>query len=95
MADLIDRKTLGVGEAKPELFQNRAFADGWNALLGMIRNSKRVDAVPVVRCKDCKHAISQGSFGPGTVLCRENDTIYPLNGFCSKGTKEGGEEDDD
>ena len=52
MVDLIDREAIGVGEAKPELFQNRAFADGWNTLMGIIRKAKAVDAVPVVRCKD-------------------------------------------
>lgn len=95
MADLIDRKTLGIGQAKPELFQNRAFADGWNTLLGIILNSKRVDAVPVVRCKDCEYAVRQETFRPGYIFCNANYSPYPLNGFCSKGTKEGGEEDDD
>lgn len=97
MADLIERTEALriIGEFDDRglaLWQVQRITDGCKEAVAAL---PAVDAVPVVRCKDCKHAIIQGSFGPGTVLCRENDTIYPLNGFCSKGTKEGGEENDD
>lgn len=48
MGDLIDRDTLGVGPANPEVFKNTAYADGWNALLRIINQAPAVDAAPVV-----------------------------------------------
>lgn len=48
MGDLIDRDALGVGPANPEVFQNTAYADGWNALLRIINQAPAVDAAPVV-----------------------------------------------
>lgn len=53
MGDLIDRDALGVGPANPEVFQNTAYADGWNALLRIINQAPVVDAAPVVRCECC------------------------------------------
>ena len=101
MADLIGRKVAIEkikSYEKSEISAGRKTIDPVDDIIKisrMISAIPVVDAAPVVRCKDCKHAIIQGSFGPGTVLCRENNTIYPLNGFCSKGTKKGGEENDD
>lgn len=51
MGDLIDRDTLGVGPANPEVFKNTAYADGWNALLRIINQAPAVDAAPVVHGK--------------------------------------------
>lgn len=88
MADLIDRATLGVGKAKPEVFQNRAFADGWNTLMEIIRKAKPVDAVEVVRCKDCIHSEPLFQFMPnGTLFCNTNDLPFPADGFCSRGVR--------
>ena len=48
MGDLIDRDALGVGPANPEVFKNTAYADGWNALLKIIKQAPVIDAAPVV-----------------------------------------------
>lgn len=55
IGDLIDRDALGVGPANPEVFQNTAYADGWNALLKIIKQAPVIDAAPVVhgRCIRC------------------------------------------
>ena len=52
---LIDANALGIGKAKREAFDNPAYADGWNSAIEIIENAPTVDAVEVVRCKDCKH----------------------------------------
>lgn len=52
---LIDADALGIGTANPGVFQDRAYADGWNSAVSILENAPTVDAVPVVRCKDCVH----------------------------------------
>lgn len=47
MGDLIERDALGVGPANPEVFKNTAYADGWNALLKIIKQVPVIDAVPL------------------------------------------------
>lgn len=49
MADYIDRKEL--------LEDLERFAPEGRAALLIVRKQKTVDAVPVVRCKDCKHYV--------------------------------------
>lgn len=101
MADLIEReiaieriKSYG-GNAISAGRKNLDPVDDIIEISRMISDIPTVDAVPVVRCKDCAFATKQETFGPGIVFCNENYRPYPLSGFCSKGTKEGGEEDDD
>ena len=51
---LIDAEDLGVGRCSKDVLP-AAYCAGWNGLLGLIEKAPTVDAVPVVRCKDCKH----------------------------------------
>lgn len=51
---LIDVDDLGVGRCSRDVVP-AAYCAGWNGLLGLIEKAPTVDAVPVVRCKDCKH----------------------------------------
>lgn len=88
MADLIDRTALGIGEANREVFENPAYADGWNSAIKIIKAASAVDAVPVVRCKDCiwfggKYGCplaESGYLKSGKLLPHEND-------FCSYGER--------
>lgn len=70
MGDLIDLDALGVGPANPEVFKNTAYADGWNALLKIIKQAPVIDAAPVVhgwwveypvahyfKCSKCKYIV--------------------------------------
>ena len=50
---LIDVDDLGVGRCSKDVLP-AAYCAGWNGLLGLIEKAPTVDAVPVVRCKDCK-----------------------------------------
>ena len=63
MAEYIDRSALGIGKAKREAFTIPEYADGWNSAIKIIDNAPTVDAVPVVRCKDCKHLIFSDCYG--------------------------------
>lgn len=48
----------------------------------LIASCKPVDAVPVVRCKDCKYA---SEIMPFTCLCLLSKIRMALDGFCSMG----------
>ena len=57
-----------------------------------MESTKTVDAVPVVRCKDCKHCDPENyhcdhAMGTAAPLRRKPDD------FCSYGERRGGEED--
>ena len=51
---LVDVDELGVGRCSKDVVP-AAYCAGWNGLLGLIEKATTVDAVPVVRCENCKH----------------------------------------
>lgn len=50
---LIDAKALGIGYCNPLVFDKVEYAHGWNCAIEIIEKAPTVDAVEVVRCKDC------------------------------------------
>ena len=58
----------------------------------MISNATTVDAVPVVRCKDCKWLYSE----MGNYCCRSHRGLVRIceNSFCSYGERKDGDEND-
>lgn len=79
---LIDVDALGIGKAKREVFNNPNYADGWNSVIDLINNAPTVDAVEVVRCKDCKHRDTENGFCEGRGWPMQ---LVPDDGFCDKG----------
>lgn len=51
---LIDADALGVGRCSRNLLP-ADYCAGWNGLVRLLEKAPTVDAVEVVRCKDCKH----------------------------------------
>ena len=51
---LIDADALGVGRCSRAVLP-ADYCAGWNGLIELIEQAPTVDAVEVVRCKDCKH----------------------------------------
>lgn len=49
---LIDADALGVGRCSLDVLP-KAYCAGWNGLVNLIEDAPTIDAVPVVRCKDC------------------------------------------
>lgn len=45
--DLISRSGLGVDFCNPDVFENKAYAEGWNSLIKIIKEAPSVDAAPV------------------------------------------------
>ena len=50
---LIDADALGVGRCSKDILP-AAYCAGWNGLIGLIEKAPTIDAVPVVRCRECK-----------------------------------------
>ena len=93
MGDLIDRDALGVGPANPEVFLNTAYADGWNALLRIIKQAPVIDAAPVVHSKWKLVGADKRGHG-GIFVCLACDKCYPFTcDYCPNcGAKMDGEE---
>lgn len=85
---LIDIDVLGVGRCNPDVFKVPDRAEGWNDLLDIINSAPAIDAVEVVRCKDCIYA----SFYPNKLMyeCgRYEDVLMFPDDYCSYGKRRG------
>ena len=65
-----------------------------DTILDLVDSVPTVDAVPVVRCKDCKYAyINSFSALSGEALCSSSGKVMQQDAFCSYGErKDGGAE---
>lgn len=82
MHDLISRAALYDAMREKE-WQNWPPLDEIDAV---IEKAPAVDAVEVVRCKDCE-------FGQKPTVCERLDTVVKPNDFCSRGVKKDQEEE--
>ena len=85
---LIDADALGVGRCSKDVLPE-AHCTGWNGLIDLIEKAPTVDAVPVVRCRECKHCDPENHhcdhhMGTAAPLRRKPDD------FCSYGERKGG-----
>lgn len=88
MAEYIEREAAedAVGEAHLK---------GLNPLWEL-RDVPAADVVPVVRCKDCKHAyINSFSAASGVALCSSSAKVMQQDDFCSYGERRDGGADND
>lgn len=103
---LIDLSTLGIGERNPNAFNDPERAYGWNDLLKILEAAPTVDAVEVVRCKECRFAkpyermdgktgyycqFCGHSFKYGTNWERLYNPIKESDDFCSYGERKEGD----
>lgn len=87
MARYIDADALGIGRAKREVFDNPAYADGWNSAITLIDAQPTADVVEVVRCKDCIYYREIESCG-GEMCTNWVDWLPTSpNDFCSQGDR--------
>ena len=47
MAEYIERNKLGIGRCNPEVFENKGYADGWNAAIDIIQSAPAADVQEV------------------------------------------------
>lgn len=89
---LIDADALYAEIARiySEHYANSAYQfihDFTNATLKRIRKAPTVDAVEVVRCKDCKHFEPQEICGVSMGTCWFHEMVKCPNDFCSRGER--------
>ena len=53
----------------------------------LIENAPTVDAVEVVRCKDCDKSVRSPLFGRGWRFCKNNSQHHRDDHFCSYGER--------
>ena len=52
---LIDAEKLPLEPKEANQFIPYEYASGWNDMLLNVLKAEQIDAVPVVRCRECKH----------------------------------------
>ena len=88
MARYIDADALGIGKSKRDVFNNPAYADGWNSAIEIINNAPTIDAVEVVRCKDCKHWLKDVAGCTDFVgRCAYANYMIGATGYCLYGER--------
>ena len=80
---MIDVDALGVGRCSKDVLPE-AYCAGWNGLIDLIEKAPTVDAVPVVRCRECKHYDGKWLCKISGVPSRKPDD------FCSYGKRKEG-----
>lgn len=86
MSKYIDVESLGIGRANPEVFENRAYADGWNSAIDIILSAPTADVQEIKHGKWLPYR-----FGLGVMKCSICGAVYDGGDsfrFCPKcGTK--------
>ena len=76
---LIDAEKLLLEAKEANQFIPYEYASGWNDMLLNVIKAEQIDAVPVVRCRECKHL---GFCGDATNL-----EVMGFYGYCSRGER--------
>lgn len=84
---LIDADALGIGRANPDVFEEKAYAWGWNTAIDVIEAAPTIDAVPVVRCKDCAWRGTPECGMYYVCECGQQHTWETDNDYCSFGKR--------
>lgn len=98
MVEYIDRETAIKAVEKADYTAIADDADSCKAdyLREIIERVPAADVVPVVRCKDCKHAyINSFSAASGVALCSSSAKVMQQDDFCSYGERKDGGADND
>ena len=92
MSRLIDADALGVGRCSKDILP-AAYCAGWNGLIELIEKAPTIDAVPVVRCRQCVNCLIDNTERKYH-LCMRHNSIFPrkvdLMDFCSYGERKEG-----
>ena len=87
---LIDANHLiDVVLALPNCYNGYSDTYDKSSIIGLIDDQVTVDAVPVVRCKDCRHWRDDNPRVNGYHCCYRMHNIFPMNGsdYCSYGER--------
>lgn len=84
---LIDADALGICMCNFDVFspEGTLYAEGWNQAIKLLQNAPTIDAVEIVRCKDCRHMTLENGIRWCNVWDRPNG--YGDDGFCNYGER--------
>ena len=85
MSRLIDVDALGVGRCSKDVLPE-AYCAWWNGLIDLIEKAPTVDAVPVVRCRECAE-FEPNNGGLPFGLCLQWEQYTDGDGFCYRGKR--------
>ena len=89
MPRLIDADALGVGRCSKDILPE-AYCAGWNGLIELIEKAPTIDAVPVVRCRECKYRFKNNGHDKSGCPIIDANIWMDDDDFCSHGEpKEG------
>lgn len=84
---LIDADALAMHYTDWQLSSDEEERDVIEEAIRAIDNAPTIDAVPVVRCKDCKHNNERHALTDGGVWCEYWGTDPDNDDFCSYGER--------
>lgn len=86
---LIDADALGIGICNFDVFspEGTLYAEGWNQAIKLLQNAPTVDAVEVVRCKDCAKRHTAECLMEYECVCGAQYSWESDDEFCSGGTR--------
>lgn len=64
----------------------------WNTLKSVIENAPTIDAVEVVRCKDCAKSAPLDEHG-ALWYCKAHDRTTLRHSYCNNGERKGGDDE--
>ena len=82
---LIDADALCVGRCSKDILPD-AYCAGWNGLIELIEKAPTINAVPVVRCRECKLRRKSKQF-PNNHYCLKYELVVYPDDFCSRGER--------
>ena len=87
MAEYIDRKAV------VDIIQTAGFweTEDMEVAITCVEQTPTADVVPVVRCRDCIHAIEK--ITDYTCFCEVHEDYCDINDYCSYGKRMGGGEE--
>lgn len=85
---LIDADELGVGRCNPDVMVDKAYAAGWNGVVGIINNAPTIDPLKAIggcRCGECKYHAHDEEYDKHwcnlALSCRQ----VKVDGYCDQG----------
>ena len=64
-----------------------AYGDGVKDCWDVVTNAPAVDAVPVVRCKECEYTDTEVGLPDGALYCNEWNSVVRSHWYCCRGAR--------
>lgn len=94
MSDYIDRAALGIGLCNRDVFENKGYADGWNAAVKILKEAPAVDVQEVKHgkwqiteydyydCSVCGNSYYNGCESSAEARQRLDERPYDVYKYC-------------